>query len=397
MAISETLTLRLISNLADIPAQDWDAMNVQQSPFLSHAFLSELETHNCASERFGWIPCHLALYENNQLIAALPLYQKYNNYGEFVFDQSWENAWKQVGLNYYPKLLSAIPYTPALGQRFLKNPAATDLSDEACQTALLNGAQQICLQNNLSGLHILFAHPTQQDWLNEQPAQITRHDCQFHWFNQNYQSFDDFLAALTGKKRKNIRQERKALAAQGIQFRQLNGHTASDEDWANFSHFYHKTFTEKWSTPTLNEAFFKAVAKKIPEQVLLVLADDAKGNCIAGALMYHSPTHLYGRHWGCVADVPFLHFECCFYQGIEFAIQNGLQVFEPGAGGEHKIARGFVPVQTQSSHWLTRNPFPEGIGDFCQRERQMIDEYMTETLEHIPYPVCPQNPLAFKP
>lgn len=392
LSLPENCSIQIHSQLAEIDAAAWDVLNLAQSPFLSHAFLSGLEQHDCLGRNYGWHPCHLALYFDEQLIAALPLYQKTNNYGEFVFDQAWEKAWNQAGLNYYPKLVSAVPYTPALGQRFLIHPQSP-IATADCQHYLLQTAQGLCQQYNLSGCHILFAEPSQQNWLNQQSEQLTRHDCQFHWFNQNYQTFDDFLEQLKGKKRKNIKQERRAVVDAGITFRWLDGHSATQQDWQDFAHFYHKTFVDKWSTPTLNQAFFEHLAQQIPDQIFLVLADDANQNCIAGALMFHSPTHLYGRHWGCIKEVKHLHFECCFYQGIEFAIQNGLQVFEPGAGGDHKIARGFVPVPTQSSHWLTHNPFPDGIAHFLADEKQMIIEYQAESLEHIPYKVCPTNPL----
>lgn len=371
--------------LNEIPAEDWDALNRDHNPFMSHAFLSALETYECASKRFGWLAHHLTVYQNDQLVAAMPLYEKHNSYGEFVFDHSWADAWQRVGLPYFPKLVTSVPYSPVTGPRLLIQSDLTESTQQAIWQAMLEQTQQFALNNGFSGWHCLFANPNEQAWLNKQPDFYIRSDCHFHWFNQNYQTFDDFLAQLTGKKRKNIRQERNSIQKAGVTLRVLDGHTATDEDWANFAFFYHKTFTDKWSTPTLNEAFFKAVALKIPEQVVLVLADNAAGECVAGSLMYRSDTVLYGRHWGCTQEVKNLHFEACYYQGIEYAIQHGLQRFEPGAGGEHKIARGFIPVKTQSAHWLAPNPFEEGLHHFIKEEKQMIDNYFIENQSHSPY------------
>ncbi|MGE4500141.1 MAG: GNAT family N-acetyltransferase [Hydrogenovibrio sp.] len=401
---AETAKLRLdvhnsLTEFSAEQAAQWDALVQDNNPFLKHGFLSALEAHGCVGEHFGWLPHHLTLThespDGDHIVAALPLYEKHNNYGEFVFDQAWEQAWNHVGLPYYPKLVSAVPYTPAQGQRFLIHPQPETISyglfnAEQLQTLLFDGALALAEELNMSGVHWLFANPEQQAWLEshkrgyKRDNEYFRHDCQFHWFNQEYQTFDDFLAQLKKKKRKNIRQERKAVAESAIQFRQLNGHTTTEDDWDNFSYFYQKTFIDKWSTPTLNLDFFKAIAQAIPEQVLLVLAD-LDGRCIAGALMFRSDTTLYGRHWGCIEEVKHLHFETCFYQGIDYAIENNIQTFEPGAGGEHKIARGFTPVKMRSTHWLTQNPFPAGLARFIEEEKHMIDDYAADCWAHSPY------------
>jgi hypothetical protein len=378
------LDIKVHSQISEIAADDWNALLSDNNPFMRHEFLHALEKHHCVSAKFGWIPKHLGVYENDTLIGAMSLYEKHNNYGEFVFDQAWSNAWKQVGLDYYPKLVSAAPYTPALGDRLLISHDLDKSRQVLIQGQLIEAVQNLCFEQALSGAHILFPNKSQQAWLAEQPEWLHRHDCQFHWFNQNYQDFDDFLATLSAKKRKNIKQERKSVANAGITFRILNGLTATEQDWQQFAAFYQKTFIEKWSTPTLNVDFFKAVAQALPLQIVLVLADQ-NSQCIAGSLMFRSETHLYGRHWGCLQEVKNLHFEACFYQGIEYAIENGLQVFEPGAGGEHKIARGFVPVSMQSSHWLRVNPFPEGIERFILEEKQAVEEYAADCLKHAPY------------
>ncbi|GAB6070161.1 GNAT family N-acetyltransferase [Thiomicrorhabdus hydrogeniphila] len=394
-SINDDYRIEYHQQISQISAQEWNRLVEKNHPFLQHEFLNALEKHQCVSEKYGWIPHHIAIYDtNNQLVAAMPLYEKHNNYGEFVFDQAWENAWNSIGLPYYPKLVSATPYTPVLGQRFLMDGSLKLAKQKQLFTLLFHSATDFCTQQNMSGTHILFSKPEHQAWLNEfndniepnQPKEplYIRHDCQFHWQNQNYQEFDDFLEQLKPKKRKNIKQERAAIQKTGITFRVLNGHQASEKDWQDFDFFYQKTFIEKWSTPTLNLAFFKEIGQTMPDNIVLVLADD-KNECIAGALMFQSDTHLYGRHWGAAKEVKHLHFETCFYQGIDYAIQHGLQIFEPGAGGEHKIARGFSPVKMQSAHWLTVNPFEQGIQQFIQEEEQIIEQYYQDCTAHSPY------------
>lgn len=372
------MELRLVSNIAEIDRQAWNDLVVDNNPFLRHEFLQALEDHQCVSPELGWYPQHVALYTQGRLIGAMPLYVKTNSYGEFVFDHSWAQAWQSMGLAYYPKWVSSIPYAPVTGARFL---IAADQNIDKIRALLTHHLQTLATEQNISGWHILFADNDDQAWLNSQPDWLIRHDCHFHWFNHNYQSFDDFLAQLKPKKRKNINQERRKVKDANVTFRLLNGHTASDQDWQDFSHFYQKTFNERQSLPTLNFGFFQAVAKALPDQVLLVLADQGQ-DCIAGSLMYLSDSVLFGRHWGCIEEVNSLHFEACYYQGIEFAIKQGLQRFEPGAGGEHKIARGFEPVITQSAHWLMNNPFPQGIQGFLAEDKRMIDDYYQDCSKH---------------
>ena len=380
------LSLQVHSSMQTIDADQWDSLIQDNSPFLKHAFLSAMETHGCVSEKFGWIPHHITVSYQDKIIAALPLYEKHNNYGEFVFDQAWEKAWHQVGLNYYPKLVSAVPYTPAQGQRFLIDSEVDFVSQEKLLTTLIQATQSLAIEWDMSSVHVLFAETDQQHQIEALalPDFYFRHDCQFHWFNQGFDTFDDFLASLKRKKRKNIKQERQSIRNNGITFRVLNGHSTTDQDWEVFDFFYQKTFIEKWSTPTFNLDFFKAIASALPDQIVLVLAD-RQDECVAGALMFESDTVLYGRHWGSADNIKHLHFETCFYQGIDYAIEKGLRVFEPGAGGEHKIARGFVPVKMRSTHWVKQNPFPEGLANFIQQEKQMIDDYAEECLAHIPY------------
>ncbi|WP_238843350.1 GNAT family N-acetyltransferase [Thiomicrorhabdus xiamenensis] len=374
------ITFEVIDSIDRIDANQWNRLHQSSYPFIQHQYLAALERHGCVSERFGWIPKHLLLRSGGDLIAAMPLYEKHNNYGEFVFDQPWEQAWNSIGLNYYPKLVSAIPYTPARGPRLLIHPDFRNNPQLIEQ--IIETLKSLSQQQEYSGFHLLFSD--EQAELAKQPEILSRHDVQFQWFNQQYRDFDGFLATLKSKKRKNIRRERKSVKEQGIDFRCLDGRQTTDKDWLEFDYFYQKTFLEKWSTPTLNFDFFREIAHTMADKILLVLADK-DGETVAGALMFKSDQVLYGRHWGCREQIKDLHFEACFYQGIEFAITHGLQRFEPGAGGEHKIARGFVPVRLQSSHWLTVNPFVEPLNRFIHEEREVIAHYIDDLWQSSPY------------
>ncbi|RVU81779.1 N-acetyltransferase [Leucothrix sargassi] len=379
------MQIKIHSEIKQLPAAEWNALVDDNNPFMRHEFLEALENHGCVGAEFGWIPCHIGIYEDGKLSAAMPLYQKYNSYGEFVFDHAWADAYKQSGLQYFPKLVSATPYTPATGQRLLTN--SPDAPDAHYQL-LMQTIAQFSIENKISSFHCLFPRADQLDWLAQLSLNdsqvLLRHDVQFHWNNNDYKDFEDFLSALTAKKRKNIRQERKRMQQSGVKLRLLDGHTATDKDWEDFAHFYKITFEEKWSTPTLNAGFFKEVAAKLPDQVFLVLADlpdnedGTQGECIAGSLMFRSNTRLYGRHWGCTQHIDKLHFEACYYQGIEYCIHHKLQVFEPGAQGEHKIARGFIPTQTRSAHWLNNSPYQEAIAQYVNHEKVAIDEYKAQ-------------------
>ena len=338
-----------------------------------------MERNHCVGESFGWLPRHLGIYQGGRLVGAMPLYEKYNSLGEFVFDHAWAQAYEHMGMHYYPKLVSAIPYTPVIGQRLLSEPGHED----EVFPLLLEAALQLARKIGASSFHCLFPSGHEHIFL-EQKQLISRHDCQFHWENRNYQDFDDFLVNLTSRKRKKIRQERRKVSDAGVVLRTLDGHTATDRDWQDFTRFYNDTLEEKWGVAVFNQPFFQDVARQLPEQVVLVLAD-LGGECIAGALMYRSDTTLYGRHWGCVQYVDSLHFEVCYYQGIEYCIRHGLKSFEPGAQGEHKIARGFIPTLTRSSHWLADKRLQAPVADFARRERQAVEAYMRQLQSVLPY------------
>ena len=372
------MQIHIHSEISQINADQWNSFVTDNNPFMRHEFLAALENNNCVSPEFGWHPCHIGIYNDDnqkQLIAAMPLYAKTNSYGEFVFDHAWADAYQRNQLEYFPKLVSSIPYTPASGQRLL----CAQGQQTELYPILLETIQQFCQEQKYSGFHCLFANGDEQDWL-ENHGLMTRHDCQFHWHNQNYTCFEDFLEKLDKKKRKNIRQERRRVEQQNVTIRVLDGHTATAKDWHDFNRFYQMTFMEKYGTATLNEGFFKEVGEKLPDQVVLVLvnkkSEDKTNECIAGSLMYRSDTRLYGRHWGCSEHIDQLHFEACYYQGIEYCIANKLKHFEPGAQGQHKIARGFIPTLTRSSHWLNNSPFQESIENFIKFEHKNIKSYI---------------------
>lgn len=375
------MRIEIVSSLANVAVAQWNALVQDNNPFLRHEFLSALEQHGCVGEEFGWLPCHIVIYdESSQLIGAMPLYEKHNSWGEFVFDHAWVNAYKRHNMPYYPKLISAIPYTPASGQRLL----ALQGQEQQVYPLLLKAVLQFVDELKFSSFHCLFPVAEHQRFLQDNEL-FTRHDCQFHWRNFSYQSFDDFLATLSSKKRKNIRQERRKVEKAGIQLRVLDGHSATEQDWANFAHFYASIYDRKWGFPALNQPFFMQVAQTLPEQIVLVLADNQAGECIAGSLMFRSDTRLFGRHWGCTEYWDCLHFEACYYQGIEYCIEHGLEVFEPGAQGEHKVSRGFIPTLTQSSHWINDEPFRAPIKQHTLYEQRAIADYMGSVFEHLPY------------
>jgi predicted N-acyltransferase len=373
------MQVHIHKQISDILPASWNALTQGHHPFIQHEFLHALEKHGCVGEAMGWIPRHIAIYNNDVLVAAMPLYIKTNSYGEFVFDNAWADAYERSGLRYFPKLVSAIPYSPVTGPRLLcQTQRRKELLPVLLQTAL-----ELAESIEASSFHCLFPEKNNQDWLESQDLLI-RHDCQFHWHNYGYASFDDFLQKLSAKKRKNIRQERRRVTDAKVSLRRLDGNTASDQDWKDFANFYNLTFEEKWGYPTLNYHFFREVAQSLPEQTVLVLADKNE-RCIAGALMYCSDDTLYGRHWGCTETVNSLHFEACYYQGIEYCLEQGIEHFEPGAQGEHKLSRGFEPTLTRSSHWLRQPEFKQSISHYVRHEREAIASYITEAKKHLPF------------
>ena len=369
--------LRLHATLDEIPAAAWDALHDRRNPFVEHAFLAGLEREGCLRPRWGWTPRHASLWRDGELVAAAPAYLKTNSHGEFVFDHAWANAYQRFGREYFPKWLVAVPYSPVTGPRLL----ARDPADRA---PLLAAMQAQAGRDDLSSLHVNF-HAADESPAFDQ-SWLAREDAQFHWRNRGWAGFDDFLAALQPKKRKNLRQERDKVARAGFRFRTVHGDEASDDDLAAMHFFYCRTFGDYGNHPALTLEFFRHLAKTMPRQLVLFLAE-REGEAVAGALCLRGGDRLYGRYWGSseVEPTPGLHFETCYYQGIDYCLREGLQVFEPGAQGEHKIARGFLPVTTFSHHWLADPAFASAVGDWCAQERAATAHYRQSVLAHSPY------------
>lgn len=350
---------RLGDSIGALPADQWDAL-AEGNPFIGHAFLSAMEDSGSVGTGTGWSPAPITVVDGSgRLIAALPAYLKSHSQGEYVFDHAWADAWHRAGGSYYPKLQIAAPFTPATGPRLL-------FADPALAAPLLRAAEQLCEANGLSSAHATFIAPEQVP-LFEQAGWLLRSDLQFHWINRGYTSFDDFLAALSSRKRKDLRKERAAAQA-GVEIRTLSGAEIGETHWDAFWEFYQDTGARKWGQPYLTRAAFSLLGERMAERIVLILAYVA-GQPVAGALSFVGPDALYGRYWGAVIEKPFLHFELCYYQAIDVAIRLGLPRVEAGAQGGHKLARGYEPVETWSAHWIAHPGFREAVGDFLVRER----------------------------
>jgi predicted N-acyltransferase len=373
--VTEAAEIRILDSLDAIPAAAWNAL-AGCNPFLRHEFLHALQISGCATPETGWSTCFPTLWRAGNLAGAMPLYLKTHSYGEFVFDFAWADAYRRAGLDYYPKLVSAVPFTPVSGPRILA-------SSGADREALLNAALQVARETGVSSFHCLFCPESQAREL-EGRGLLLRHGVQFHWENRNYGTFDDFLAAMSHAKRKNIRQERRKLREAGIAFRWLEAPWATEEDWGFFFDCYRANYRAHHSTPYLNLEFFLRIAGSMAESVLLLVAE-ARGAPLASALFLRGGGTLYGRYWGATRYVPGLHFETCYYQAIEHAIQCGLQRFEAGAQGEHKLARGLLPAPTWSAHWLAHPEFSRAVERFLRHEARGMEEYADELRGSAPF------------
>lgn len=376
----------ILSSPAEVPADEWNALlarDAQPTPFLRHEFLDALHVARCAVDDTGWSPHFVTLTDERtgRLAAAAPVYAKQHSYGEYVFDWAWADAYQRNDLPYYPKLLCAVPFTPVQGTRLL---AADDDARRRLAATLLAFAEQ----SDVSSLHVLF--PTGDEAaLLESMGMMLREGVQFHWINDGYRHFDNFLGTLEQKKRKNIRAERRKVHEAGVTFRRLTGDRITDADWRFFSRCYRQTYREHYSSPYLNLDFFRTIGATMPENLLLVIAE-AGGQPIASALAVYRRGEngggtLYGRYWGAVEHVPCLHFETAYYQLLEFCIEAGLDTFEGGAQGEHKLARGFLPTVTHSAHWLAHPAFSDAVARFLERETEHIHAYVDELREHDPF------------
>jgi uncharacterized protein len=373
---------RILNSIDEIDAAEWNACanppDLPRNPFLRHEFLHALEASGSATKKTGWQPFHLALEQDGTLLGVVPLYLKDHSQGEYVFDHAWADAWHRAGGRYYPKLQASVPFTPATGRRLL---ARDDSSDT--QRALLDAAVQVADQLGVSSLHITFM--TEAEWrLAGEIGYLQRMDQQFHWCNPGYASFDDFLAELASKKRKNLRRERRDATANGVEIEWLTGSDLTEGHWDAFYQFYLDTGSRKWGSPYLTRRFFSLVNDTMAEDVLLVMCRRG-GRYIAGALNFIGGDTLYGRNWGCIEDHPFLHFEACYYQAIDFAIARGLKKVEAGAQGSHKVARGYRPMPTYSAHWLGDSGFRQAVEEYLQRERAHVRDEIDYLQEHGPF------------
>lgn len=376
----------LLASPLEVDAREWNALvarQAQPTPFLRHEFLSALTSTQCATEETGWGPRFVTLVDERTgaLAAMAPLYVKNHSYGEYVFDWAWADAYQRNGLAYYPKLVCAVPFTPVQGTRLIA-------VDDAARRQLAATLVALAEQSDVSSLHVLFPTEAEADALAGL-GMMRREGIQFHWLNDGYRDFDDFLSTLEQKKRKNIRAERRKVREAGVTLRRVRGEDATDADWRFFNRCYRQTYREHFSSPYLNLDFFRTIARTMPENLLLVIAEHGGRPIASSLLIYQRDANtggaLYGRYWGAIEHVPCLHFETAYYQPLEFCIEEKLSVFEGGAQGEHKMARGFMPTVTHSAHWLAHPAFADAVARFLDNEANMIHAHADELREHDPF------------
>ena len=372
----DALRVEILERIADIDAGDWNRLAGAAYPFLQHEFLHAAEATGCVARGTGWEPRHLVLRAaDGRAVAAMPLYEKTHSWGEFVFDWAWAQAYQRAGVEYFPKLVSAVPFTPAPSPRLLGN---AELAPR-----LLAAALELATDAGHSSLHVLFPEANELDTLRAAGLKL-RKDCQFHWHNRDYRSFDEFLATFSSAKRKKARRDRRHVSEQGIAFRWLAGDALDAATWSDVYQLISNTFMRRGSMPYFDYDFFVEVSRRLPRQILVVLAE-RRNTPVAAAVFYVGADTLYGRYWGSDAHYNALHFETCYYQGIDYCIAHGIRRFEPGTQGEHKISRGFVPVTTWSAHWLARPEFFDAVGRYIREEGRHVDRYMAAVDGHSPY------------
>jgi uncharacterized protein len=376
----ERIAVEVVPSIGRLDAAEWDACAGDEDPFVSYAFLSALEDSGSAVAETGWLPQHLAIEEDGRLVGVAPLYLKGHSYGEYVFDWAWAGAYERAGMRYYPKLQSCVPFTPVTGRRLLLHPEADPARIEP---ALLGAMVELTHRLELSSVHVTFCTEAERDRGRELGLSV-RSGVQYHWHNRGYTDYDDFLAALLGRKRKNLRKERREAAASGVRVRTLIGDDIKPADWDAFYEFYVSTIDRKWGSPYLTREFFSLLGERLGDAVVLMLGDTA-GERICGALNLRGKRALYGRYWGAKRQLPSLHFEVCYHRAIELAIELGLARVEAGAQGQHKIPRGYLPVVTHSLHHLAHPRFREAIADFLAREREAVAEELMLLAEESPY------------
>lgn len=382
---SDQRVIKVIGSLANVAAEDWNRCAGLDNPFVSHEFLSALEDSGSATAETGWMPQHISLHDpEGNIQGCAPIYVKSHSYGEYVFDWGWADAFERAGGHYYPKLQCAVPFTPAPGPRLLVAPEVSGEERLESQQLLASGIAQLANQLDLSSAHITFCD--EQTWGSVgDGAYLQRVGQQFHWMNDGYSSFDDFLGALSSRKRKAIRKERQQVAATGLDIRVLTGNDIEERHWDAFYQFYLATTDKKWGESYLRRSFFSLLGERLSDRVVLVMAFDGD-RPVAGALNMLGQDCLYGRNWGCLETHKFLHFECCYYQAIEYAIDKRLRRVEAGAQGPHKVQRGYLPVLTYSLHYIRDQGFRDAVADFVRRERVSVEseaEYVRQS--HSPY------------
>lgn len=383
-------SIKAVSSIHDIGQASWDAAanpylsdpdcGIPYDPFVSYHFLSALEESGSAAAASGWAPYHLVLDEDGETRGVVPMYLKSHSQGEYVFDYNWADAFERSGGSYYPKLQISVPFTPATGRRILT--PHSEQSDEYTEH-LISAVMQVAKKLDVSSVHVTFATKDQYDKMGELGFLQRTHQ-QFHWLNNGYECFEDFLAALSAKKRKNIRRERRGAIEHGVEIESLTGADIQEQHWDAFYQFYVDTGNRKWGSPYLTRAFFSLIGERMSEDVLLVMCK-REGRYIAGAINFIGSDCLFGRNWGCIEDHPFLHFEVCYYQAIQFAIERGLKRVEAGAQGTHKLARGYLATHTYSAHWIVNESFSEAVSHFLEQERAYIDEEIDYMEEHSPF------------
>ena len=375
------MKIEFLDSIERIDKEEWDRAINNQYPFLKYEFLKALEITKCVSPEEGWTPLHLVVSEVDTILAIMPLYIKTDSQGEFVFDWSWADAFYRNGLDYYPKLVCSIPFTPASGPRLV----ITDSTRTEEIIKIVSGAlKQLAEENNFSSVHILLAEKDEINLYSNQDFSL-RTSYSFHWFNKEYRNFGNFLEDMTSRQRKNIKKERSKINSQGIIMSKIKGSEITDEMLEIFYKFYQVTYLKRGMRGYLNLDFFKYIVNEMPESILMVFAQNSSGEYVAGALNFYDEEKLYGRYWGCLEEYDSLHFETCYYQGIEFCIEEKLDSFDPGVQGEHKIKRGFCPIETFSAHWIKDIRFKEAIDDFLSRERAHILEYNQDRKSRLPF------------
>jgi hypothetical protein len=380
--VSEEIAVRIASGIDEVDAAAWDRCAGDDDPFISHAFLHALEASGSATAEEGWLPQHLAIEQDGELCAAAPLYVKGHSYGEYVFDWSWASAYQRSGLTYYPKLQCCVPFSPVPGRRLLVSPHAEARGDKLRRT-LMMAMLELARQAELSGVHITFCSKDEYA-LGGEAGLMQRTGVQYHWHNDGYASYQDFLAALLGRKRKQLKRERREAQSCGVTLKTLRGDDIKAHHWDAFHRFYLATIDKKWSSAYLTRDFFARIGETMADKLVLFMGFE-DGEPVSGALNLLGRDALYGRYWGCEQRYRFLHFESCYHRAIELAIELGLQRVEAGAQGQHKIQRGYVPVPTYSLHHLAHPQFSDAVDGFLERERSALDRERALLTEHSPY------------